>query len=78
MHDLHLANQIVKTAQQYAQKNNLEKISEIELELGSITEHDEEITPEGLKYNINLLLPGIKISVKKISGENYWKLISIQ
>jgi len=78
IHDLHLANQIIRTAQQYALKNGLEKISKIELELGSISEHGAEITPEGLKYNINLLLPNIKISIIEKNGGNYWKLVSIK
>lgn len=78
MHDLHLANQVAKIAQEYAQKNKLEKISKIELELGSISEHGEEITPEDLKYNLGLLIPGVTVKIIKKSGENYWKLVSIE
>ncbi len=77
MHDLHLANQITKVAQEYARKNGLEKISRLELELGSIVEHEEEVTPEGLLYNLGLLLPDCRVEIKKRIGENYWKLISI-
>lgn len=76
MHDLHLANQIVKIAQEYAEKNNLSKISEISLELGDILEHGENIKPANLKFNINLLLPEVKVKIKKIKGDS-WKLIEI-
>ncbi|MCK5084947.1 MAG: hypothetical protein KAQ64_04810 [Candidatus Pacebacteria bacterium] len=55
MHDIHAANQILKTALEYAQKNKLNKISSIKIELGKIIEHDELITPENLKYNVNLI-----------------------
>ena len=55
MHDIHAANQILKTALKYAEKNMLKKISSIIIELGRIIEHDELITPENLKYNIELI-----------------------
>jgi Zn finger protein HypA/HybF involved in hydrogenase expression len=74
MHDLHLANQIVKIAQK---KANGEKIKSISLELGDILEHGENITPKNLKYNINLLLPAAEVMIKKITG-NSWKLKEIE
>jgi hypothetical protein len=74
LHDLHLANQIVKIAKERAAGKNIKSIS---LELGDILEHGENITPENLRYNINLLLPDIKINIKKISGD-FWKLIEIR
>ncbi len=55
MHDIHAANQILKTAFEYAQKNKLKKISSMTIELGKIVEHNELITPENLKYNIGLI-----------------------
>ena len=55
MHDIHAANQILKTALEYAQKNKLKKISSMKIELGKIIEHDELITPDNLKYNIKLI-----------------------
>lgn len=55
MHDLHAAQQILKTALEYAEKNNLKKISSITIELGKIVEHNELITPDNLKYNIGLI-----------------------
>ena len=55
MHDIHAAQQILKTALEYAGKNNLKKISSMTIELGRIIEHNELITPENLKYNIGLI-----------------------
>jgi Zn finger protein HypA/HybF involved in hydrogenase expression len=71
MHDMHLAQQILKIVLEYAEKNNLKSIKKIELELGSILDlpatpehahacdggrgHDEVISPENLIFNFNLL-----------------------
>lgn len=73
MHDLHLANQIVKIATKHA---NGKKIKSIAIELGDILEHGENITPENLKYNINLILPKIKVKIRKING-SYWRIREI-
>jgi Zn finger protein HypA/HybF involved in hydrogenase expression len=76
MHDFHLANQIVMVAKANAQKNKLLKINKIVIELGEIIEHGENITPENLAYNINLILP-CEVEVKKVKGDK-WRLISIE
>lgn len=76
MHDFHLANQIVKIAKEHAAKNNLTRINKIVLELGSVLEHGENIKPENLEYNINLLM-SCKVKIKEIKGDE-WKLISIE
>lgn len=76
MHDLHLANQIVKIAREHAQKNGLEKIDKIVIELGDIIEHGAGIKPENLEYNIKLLMP-CKVGVKRIKGDK-WRLVSIE
>ncbi|MFH1129504.1 MAG: hypothetical protein V1686_02095 [Patescibacteria group bacterium] len=71
MHDMHLAQQIIKIVLEYAEKNNFKNIKKIELELGSILDlpatpehahacdggrgHDEIISPENLIFNFNLL-----------------------
>ncbi len=55
MHDIHAAHQILKTALEYAEKNNIKKINSMAIELGKIVEHNELITPENLKYNIELI-----------------------
>jgi len=46
--------------------------------LGSFVEHEEEVTAEGLEYNIKLLLPDCAVKIKKTAGENYWRLVSIE
>jgi len=81
MHDWYLANEILKTVLEYAQKNGFKKVLKIEIELGSISEHGEEITAENLLYNFKLLskstlAESAELKIKKVKGEN-WKLISI-
>lgn len=68
VHDWHLANEILKTVLDYADKNGLKNITKIEIELGSILDppaspagshggqgHGEYISPENLIYNFKLL-----------------------
>jgi hydrogenase nickel incorporation protein HypA/HybF len=82
MHDFHLADQILKTVLEYAEKNGFKKVKKIELELGSILEHGEYILPENLIFNFNLLAKdtiaeSAELIIKKIEGDS-WKLISIE
>jgi Zn finger protein HypA/HybF involved in hydrogenase expression len=82
MHDFHLADTILKIVLEYAEKNNLKSIKKIELELGSILEHDEVISSENLIFNFNLLskntiAQSAELNIKKIAGDS-WKLISIE
>ena len=77
MHDFHFANQIVKTAQDYAARQNLSQITKIVIELGDIAQHQENITAANLEYNIKLLMPVEEVEIKKINGD-MWKLISIE
>lgn len=81
MHDIHAAQSILKTATEYAQKNKLKKINSMVIELGKIIEHDELITPENLKYNIeliskNTIAENCGIIVKR-KNNNELKLIEI-
>lgn len=81
MHDLHIANKITNLAIEYGQKNNLKKITKINIELGTIVEHGEEINPDNLKFNINLLTKntiaeGAEVFIGKIKGES-WNLKEI-
>lgn len=81
MHDWYLANEILKTVLEYAEKNGFKKVSKIEIELGSISKHNEEITPENLLYNFKLLskttiAESAELKINKVKGGN-WKLISI-
>ena len=81
MHDLHLAQQIIKIVLEYAEKNGFKNIKKIELELGSILEHGEVISPENLIFNFNLLskntiAQSAELNIKTIAGDS-WKLVSI-
>jgi hydrogenase nickel incorporation protein HypA/HybF len=82
MHNFHLADQILKTALEYAQKNGLKKITSIKIELGDIVEHGERITPENLRFNFKLLSKNTpaeraKLIIIPIQGE-IWKLVEIE
>lgn len=82
MHDLHVANKIIKLALQYGRKNNLKKITKIVVELGTVVEHGEEINPDNLRFNINLLTKNTiaedaEIVIGKIKGES-WNLKEIE
>lgn len=82
MHDWHLTNEILKTVLEYAEKNGFKKVSKIEIELGSLLEHGEEILPENLIYNFELLSKDTiaekaELEIKKTKGED-WKLIAIE
>ena len=81
MHDIHAANQMLKTALEYAQKNKLKKISSMTIELGKIIEHDELITPDNLKYNIKLISKNTAAENCKIivdlKNNNELKLVEI-
>jgi Zn finger protein HypA/HybF involved in hydrogenase expression len=82
MHDWHLANEILKTVLDYADKNGLKNVSRVELELGSIVEHGEVIKSENLIHNFKLLAEetiarNAELKIKKIKGDE-WKLVSIE
>lgn len=81
MHDFYLAKDILKTVLEYADKNGFKKISKIEIELGSLVEHGEEILSENLIYNFKLLskntiAENAKIKINKIKGDT-WRLLEI-
>ena len=75
MHDLHLANQIVKMAKKYAKGRSIKSVS---IELGNIIEHNETIQPENLRHNINLLLPEVRINITPVNVQGVWKLKEIE
>ncbi|MCD6429581.1 hydrogenase maturation nickel metallochaperone HypA [bacterium] len=82
MHDLHLADQILKISLEYAQKNGLKKITSIKIELGDIVEHGERITPENLRFNFDLLskdtpVQGAELIIIPTQGE-IWRLKEIE
>jgi Zn finger protein HypA/HybF involved in hydrogenase expression len=55
MHDLVAAQDIIKKAIEIAKKNKLKSISKIVVRLGKIVAHHEEITPDNLQFNFELV-----------------------
>ncbi|MDX9913870.1 MAG: hypothetical protein RBS77_04785 [Candidatus Moranbacteria bacterium] len=88
MHDFILAKEIAEKVKEVAKENKLEKISEVVLELGSISlahdgfdEHIEDISVENLKFGLEEILKqsgfdGIDFKITKVEGD-MWKLVSI-
>lgn len=82
MHDFHLADIIYKTIIDYAQKNNLTKVTKAVIELGSMVEHGEEVLPANLDFNIKMLAEGgiadgLKIEINRGVGDS-WILKEIE
>ncbi|MFH1193677.1 MAG: hydrogenase/urease maturation nickel metallochaperone HypA [bacterium] len=72
MHDLHLADKILKQILEFAVKNKLSRIEKVWIEIGPIVEHGAEIEPENLVFNLAMLGKGTlaeraEFDVKKIS-----------
>lgn len=82
MHDLHEANKILKVILDYAQQNKLKKVTKAVIELGSVIEHGDEISPENLEFNLkmlarNTMAQGLDVEIVKVKGES-WVLKEIQ
>ena len=82
MHDWHLANEILKTVLEHANKNGLKNVSRVDIELGSILEHGEYISSENLIHNFKLLAENTiakdaNLEIKKIKG-TVWKLKEVE
>ena len=82
MHDLHEADKILKLILEHGRRNNLKQITEASIALGSIIEHEQEIQPENLIFNLKMLARNticqdmeIKITRTK-SG--FWQLLEIK
>lgn len=88
MHDFILAKQIVDKVLEIAKEKKLEKVSQIDLEVGQIAmahdgfeEHVHDLTAENIEFNLkaiskNTILENAKFNIKKIEGD-YWKIINI-
>lgn len=78
IHDLHLADKILKLVLKEAEKNNAKRIKSIQIQLGEISEHGQTITPENLKFNFSLLAKNTiaekaELKINKTKGEK-WQL----
>ena len=70
MHELSMADAIVKTAIDVAEKNNAQEITEVTIEIGKLT----MLNPEQLKFMIdvlseNTILEGAEVVIEKIPIE---------
>lgn len=70
MHELSMADAIVKTAIDVAEKNNAQEINEVTIEIGKLT----LLNPEQLKFMIsvlseNTLLEGAEIIIEEVPIE---------
>lgn len=82
MHDFHEADRISQIIKQKIKENKLKKLTNVEIELGNIIEHGEEIRAENLEFNLKLLLQDYltettKFTIKKVKASS-WKLVSIE
>jgi len=82
MHDLILAQDILKKVLQTAHQNKLKKVSKIFIELGEIKNHQEKISPVNLRFNLKLLAKDTiakkaKIFIRKTKNKEI-KLLSIE
>jgi len=55
MHDLHLADKILKQILDFAAQKNLKRITGAKIKVGDILEHNEFINPENLAFNLAML-----------------------
>lgn len=74
MHDLIAAQDILKKSVAIAERNKLKKITKITVKLGKIVEHHQEITPENLVFNFDLvkrntIAEKARLKIKKTSGK---------
>ncbi|HBI16670.1 MAG: hypothetical protein UR60_C0019G0012 [Candidatus Moranbacteria bacterium GW2011_GWF2_34_56] len=88
MHDFILAKEIADKVLEIARENNLEKISELVVELGTVSlahdgfeEHAEDVSVDNLKFGLEEILKqsgfeNIEFKISKVEGEN-WKLVSM-
>ncbi len=83
MHDFYLAKEILDQVMSAAKKHNLKKVNSAVIKLGQFIEHDEEILPDNLKNNFQLLAKNTvaqdaKLIIKKFAKNNHWELVEIE
>lgn len=89
MHDFLLAKEIVDELLKIIQDKKLDKISEAEIEIGTISlshdgydEHTEDISIDNLEFGLKTITKGTmlkktKFKISKVEGD-HWKLVSIK
>lgn len=83
MHDLHLADKILRQILDYGVKNNLKKITDARIKIGEILEHEELVSPENLSFNLAMLSRGTaaedaNFDIKKIGEAGKYEIIEIE
>lgn len=83
MHDIMLAKEILDEVLKQSKKNKFKKISKVVVSLGQFIEHDEEILPENLRENFQLLAKNTlaadaELIIKKINQPKVWQLKEIE
>ena len=81
MHDLHAANRILKKVLEFGASKKLTKITDIHVDLGTVIEHGEEISPDNFRFNLEQLsqgtiAEGASVHLEKKS-DSYIKLVKI-
>ncbi len=76
MHDLHVADKVIKQVLDVAEQNKLNRVREIKIELGEVIEHGDRITPENLIFNIEMLAKGgvaegAKITIESVESDHF-------
>ncbi|MBU1179807.1 hydrogenase maturation nickel metallochaperone HypA [Patescibacteria group bacterium] len=83
MHDLHLADKILRQIFQFAKTNNLQKIKSAYIKIGDIFEHGETISPENLKFNLMMLskdtpVAGAEFFIEKTANIGEYEIVEIE
>lgn len=83
MHDLHLADKMLKQILEFATKNNLKKITVAKIKIGEILEHGEFINPENLSFNLGMLAQGTpaedaRFKIEKFDRQGEYELTEIE
>ena len=83
MHDLHLADKIIKQIIAFAAANNFKAVKNVWIEIGPIVEHGAEIEPENLSFNLSMLAQGTNaqdahFDIKKIGEAGKYKISEIE
>ncbi len=82
MHDFHIANHVSKLILENAEKSNLKKVTKAVIRLGTVVEHDEQVKPENLIFNVRILLKNsiaedLEVQVIPVEGDS-WELEKIE
>jgi len=83
MHDLHLADKIIKQVLEFAAANGFKKVRKVWVELGPIIEHEVEIGTDNLRFNLVLLsngtiARGAEFDIKKLGEEGKYIIKEIE